>query len=136
VRVRRTAAVVAPLALIALTACEKPAPQVTVHAGGTVVNLDAVRYCHDECKDHEAKVKTLDVSSGDVVSFNVPTHVAEQGWYLRREGQQSAERPRKKLHYSLPIDAPLEGPVTIEIVQGRQGAEPEGIWKLTLTPEG
>jgi hypothetical protein len=133
VRVRRTAAVVAPLALLALTACEKPAPQVTVHAGGTVVNLDAIRYCHepDNCKEHGGATAKLEVSGGDQISVNVPTHVAEEGWYIQ-QGERRIE-VRKKLHYSLDARA-VEFDKPLQIIQGEPGAQPEGLWELTLAP--
>src|SRR5688500_14183626 len=115
--------------MLALTACEKPAPQVTVHSGGTVINIDAVRYCHeaDKCRDHSAETPTLRVRDGESISFNVPTHVAEEGWYLR---QGDASTPvQKKLHYWLDVDR-LAGDQTFEIVEGAPGEQPRGVWKL------
>jgi len=139
VTVRRTALVVAPLAVLALTACEKPAPQVTVAiGGGRVVNIDASRYCFksDDCKDHEAGQATLPVRADDQISINVPAHVAHEGWYIRVNGQplEGYGEPRKKLHASLPLRADLPREVELEIVQGSSGGAPQGIWKLTLAP--
>jgi hypothetical protein len=138
VSVRRTAVVLVPLAVLALTACEKPAPQVTVATGGRVVNVDASRYCFesDDCKDHGAGVATLPVRAGDQVSINVPSHVAHEGWYIRLNGRPipGFETPRKKLHGTLPLPGALGREVVLEIVQGDAGGEPQGIWKLTLAP--
>lgn len=137
--IRRTAAAVAvPLLLLTVTACEKPVPQVTVATGGRVVNIDPSRYCHksDDCKTHSAAKATLPVRLADQISINVPAHVAHEGWYLRIDGKplQGYSKPRKKLHHTLPIPGALTNEIEIEIVQGTEGGEPQGIWTLTLSP--
>lgn len=136
--IRRTAVAVAvPLVLLTVTACEKPAPQVTVAAGGKVVNVDASKYCFetDNCKEHSAAKATLPVRGDDQISINVPAHVAHEGWYIRFNGQpiRGYEQPRKTLHATL-VPGGLNEAVDVEIVQGTEGGEPQGIWKLTLSP--
>lgn len=128
--VRRTALLLAPLAVFGLAACEKPAPQVTVATEGRVVNLDAKEYCFepDKCRTHEPEKKEIRVRRGGQMSINVPTRVAEHGWYFRA-GDQSG-REIKKLHYvfEIPEDFPAEA--DFELVQGEPGKPPEGVWSL------
>lgn len=132
--VRRTAVVVAPLAVLALTACEKPAPQVTVATGGRVVNLDASRYCHkaDKCRDHTVETAEIRVQIGQSVSVNVPSKVAHAGWNIRQADRLLFEEPRKELHYTLDLERVRS--TDIEIIQGR-GDQPTGIWKIRFDLE-
>jgi hypothetical protein len=136
--VRRTAVLVAPLALLAVTACEKPAPQVTVSTGGKVVNVDASRYCFesDDCNDEAPEKATLRVRAADQISISVPARVAHKGWYIRFNGQPipGFQKERKKLHGTLNLGGALDQPVELEIVQGVTSGEPQGVWKLTLAP--
>ncbi len=123
----------AALVLIALTACEKPAPKVTVTSNGRVVNLDAARYCRgDKCVDHEASPKTITIRSDSVVSFDVPKRIAEHGWQIDVGGDKLFETPRTKSHYTLSIPALRgSGTLPVTVTQG-EGAQPEGVWRLQL----
>jgi len=134
VTVRRTALVVAPLAVLAATACEKPAPQVTFATGGRVVNLDASRYCHkaDKCRDHTVDPAEIRVQIGQTVSVNVPSKVANAGWNIRQGDQLLFKEPREELHYTLDLERVRSADV--EIIQGA-GAQPTGVWKITFDLE-
>lgn len=134
--VRRTAIVVAPLALLALTACgdlHKPAPQVTLATEGRVVNVDATRYCFkaDKCRDHKTDPHEIRVRPSGTISINVPSRVAHAGWYFRAGGQTFG-KATKKLHNSFELPANLPAEADFEIIQGEPNQPPQGIWNVHL----
>ena len=145
--VRRLPFVLAALALLSVTACEKPAPQVTVVTGGRVINVDASRYCHDQCRDYpDAELKEIKVRGDSQVSIDVPKRVAERGWTLLIGDRPQFARPLKESHYSLsipiipqeagqdgqPSKQPEEAALPITIIEAGPGdaAPPTGEWKL------
>jgi hypothetical protein len=133
VSVRRTALLVAPLALLAVTACEKPAPHVTVATGGRVVNIEPTRYCREaKCQQDDAAGAKIRVQIGQSLSVNVPKKVAHAGWNIRQGNELLFEAPREELHYTLDLERVRS--TDIEIIQG-PGSQPEGLWKLHLDLE-
>jgi hypothetical protein len=123
---------VAALALVAVTACDKPAPKVTVTTNGHVVDVEAFRYCRDKCQDGAAVAKTIRVRSDSFVTFDVPKRVADHGWNIDVGGQQLFDKPRTKSHYSMSIPAIRgDGDVPVIVTQGA-GPQPEGEWRLQL----
>jgi hypothetical protein len=133
VPVRRGPVAVAVLALLAVTACEKPAPKVTVTSNGRVINVDAERYCRgDKCTDHAAATKAIKIRRNSLISFDVPKRVAEHGWNITLGEQRLFEDPRTESHYVLSIpDVPGDAAVPVTVTQGK-GTQPEGVWKLQL----
>jgi hypothetical protein len=133
VNVRRLPLAVALLALVAVTACEKPAPQVTVASSGRVINVDASRYCFDKCRDLTARPKNIRVRGNTVVSFDVPKRVARKGWVLLFANQPQFPEPRKESHFSLSIPSVAQSqPLDVSIVEAGGGASgaPTGVWKM------
>jgi hypothetical protein len=133
VTVRRLPLALALLALVAVTGCEKPAPQITVASSGRVINVDASRYCFDACRDHTAAAKSIRVRGNTTVSFDVPKRVARKGWILVFQDQPQFTEPRKESHYSLSIPSIAQSqPLDVSIVEAGKGqtAAPTGVWKM------
>jgi hypothetical protein len=119
--------------MLALSACEKPAPKVTIATGGRVINVDATRYCHDECVDHKTAAKTIRVRSDSFISFDVPKEVAEKGWNIQIGGQNMFRAPRNKSHYLLAIPTiGGDSDVPVVVTQNGEGGQPGGVWQLQL----
>lgn len=129
--VRRLAPALAVLALVGVTACEKPAPQVTIASSGRVINVDASRYCFDECRDHDAAPKSIRIRGNTTVSIDVPKRVAEKGWVVQLGDQSLFQKPRKESHFSLSIPTIAQDqPVEVTILEAGGGAQPTGVWKM------
>jgi len=128
--VRRFTFALAALALLGVSACEKPAPQVTVSSGGKVINVDASRYCFDECRDHTAALKSIKVRGNSTVTFDVPKRVAHAGWVVQVQGEPIFREPRKDSHYTLSIPNAGEITLPVTILQVGDSEAPDGVWQL------
>jgi len=137
-------------ALLALTACEKPAPIVTVVSGGQSVYTEAATWCFEgqeppDCVERSEEATGLTVRGGETVGVDVDAELSDRGWYIELsepEGQgQGGEPQRSEVqadHYftftapNLPAGAELL--LTVRTV-GEQGSEePSGEWRFVLTP--
>jgi hypothetical protein len=106
---RPLACVAAVGALLALSACEKPAPIVTVVSGGTSVYKEANTWCFEDqtppdCAERASGTTSLPVRAGETVGVDVAKELAEGGWYLElsapaaaRSSSPSARSPRGPL---------------------------------------
>ena len=131
--VRRIPVAVAALALLGATACEKPAPQVTIASSGRVINVDARRYCFepDDCRDHTVKSKSIRVRGDTTISIDVPKRVAEKGWIVQLGDDPLFAEPRKESHYTLSIPRIAQAQqVEVTISEAGGGSPPSGIWQL------
>ena len=136
-KVRRFAPFVAAVALVAVTACEKPAPQITVASSGRVVNVDASRYCFAQCRDHATATTSIRVRGNTTVSIDVPKQVAEKGWILVLGKDPVSTQPLKTSHYALGLglvkdDQAEPLPVTIFEFGDGASAQPTGAWKISF----
>ena len=149
-RRRLLASACAAGALLALTACEKPAPIVTVVSGGESVYAEASTWCFDEqtppdCAERGEGVEELSVRGGQTVGVDVDKELAERGWFIELaepEGQgDGARQPQRSEpqtgHYftftapNLPSGSSLL--LTVRAL-GEGEQEPSGEWEFALTP--
>jgi len=139
------------LCLAALTACEKPAPIVTVVNEGRSVYAEAATWCFegqsgDECASRGSGTNRLEVLAG-TLGVDVDKELADSRWIVTLVDAASPEQPlvnsgvREESHYysfTLPelppqtrlvltVRALAEGEVT-------EGSEPEarGTWQFEL----
>lgn len=135
---RRFPLAVAVLALVLVTACEKPAPRITVASSGRVINVEASRYCFKECRDHNAAAKSIRVRTNTTVTFDVPKRVADKGWIIQLGGQSLFQEPRKESHYTLSIPTTADQPVPVTILEAGSptSGQPTGEWKMQLQIKG
>jgi hypothetical protein len=106
---RLVLALALPVAALALTACEKPAPGATVFSGTTSVHREALCWSSDPARAYTQEdcsvdvsgagsqesvfqalddyVATLEVSAGDTVGISVDHEVAESGWSVTINGR-------------------------------------------------
>ena len=149
-RRRLAASASAAGALLALTACEKPAPIVTVVSGGESVYSEATTWCFEEqtppdCAERADGVTELAVRGGQTVGIYGDKELAERGWVIelsQPEGQGQAAQPQRSEpqdgHYftftapNLPTGSSLL--LTVRAV-GEGEQEPTGEWQFALTPE-
>lgn len=128
---RRLPLAVAAIAMLALTACEKPAPQITVASSGRVYNVDAFNYCFDgKCRDRGGVERKVRVRGNTTVSFDVPRRVADKGYVIQIGEQSLFQAPRKESHYALSFPAAREQTLPVTIVETGNGNTPTGVWKL------
>ncbi|MEP7054088.1 MAG: DUF2771 family protein [Actinomycetota bacterium] len=131
--VRRLPLALAVLALVTTTACEKPAPQITIASSGRVINVDASQYCFGTCLVHAVATKSIRVRGNTTVSFDVPKRVARKGWILVFAGQPQFAQPRNESHYTLSIPSIAQSqPLDVSIIETGTGdpAKPTGEWKM------
>ena len=138
-------------ALLALTACEKPAPIVTVVSGDTSVYAEANTYCFEgqsleagDCATRHEGSTTLEVRGGQTVGIDVDEALVESGWFIElsdpsAQGQQAQPQRSEPQtgHYftftapNLPTGASLR--LTVRSL-GENG-EPNGEWAFELQPK-
>ena len=141
-------------ALLALSACEKPVPIVTVVSGGQSVYTEASSWCFEdqnppECAERESETPVVSVRGGDTVGVDVDKELVDRGWFIElaepegaaAEGQQPSEPQRSEEqdgHYftftapNLPSDSELL--LTVRAVG--EGEDPIGEWSFRLRPRG
>ena len=148
-RRRLLTAVSAAGALLALTACEKPTPIVTVVSGGESVYTEASTWCFEEqtppdCAERKQETKSLAVRGGETIGIDVGKEVAEGAWLVELSdpaAQGEQEQPQRSEpqsgHYfsfdapNLPSDAELL--LTVRSVD--DSGEPSGEWSFRLSPK-
>jgi hypothetical protein len=135
-------------ALLALSACEKPAPIVTVVSGGESAYTEAALWCFEdqewpECTERAEGTTEISVRGGETVGVDVDKELADSGWFLEfslPDGQGEGERPfpPQSGHYfsfaapNLPADTPL----LLTVRSLGEGDTPTGEWRFELTTEG
>ncbi len=145
-RRRLLAAASATFALTALTACEKPAPLVTVVSGGESVYSEAGAYCFDEgqtlaaggCATRSGAVQQLATRQGERIGIDVDEELVERGWQLEIVDPADPQRTQGSStitdHY-FPFTAPGIAPggtllLTIRTVDAQDA--PTGEWQFEL----
>jgi hypothetical protein len=162
-RRRLLAAGSATFALAALTACEKPAPIVTLVSAGESVYSEAAAFCFDEertleegCPERATDVVELSTRPGEVVGVDVAKEVADRGWELtlidptgqvqtQRTGQLESDH---YFSFTAPNLSPAGYDVRVQTVepaldengeprldeQGLPVSTPTGEWRFRLVP--
>ena len=148
-RRRLLAAASATFALAALTSCEKPAPIVTVVAGGESKYTEAAAFCFEEgqtldsgqCAQRAEGVTRLSVRPGERVGIDVDKELVERGWQLEIADPQDPQRTQASAvldkHY-FPFTAPGIEPgrtlmLTVRTVD--ESGAPSGEWLFELVGE-
>lgn len=135
-------------ALLALTACEKPAPIVTVVSGGRTVHAEAGTWCFEgqstakgNCATRHEGTTRLAVRGGDTVGVDVDKDLAERGWYIElaepggAQGSEQRSEPQTDHYFTftapnLPTGSSLV--LTVRALDGADGTS--GEFRFTLTP--
>jgi hypothetical protein len=135
-------------AVVALTACERPAPIVTVFSGTTSEWKEADIFCfegqsldQENCAERHPEVPRIPVAPGERVGVDVSKGVAERGWYLELSGpggsgEAQASDVQVDRHY-FGFSAPQVGEdglrLTI-VTMSEGGRQPSGRWSFDLVP--
>ena len=145
-RRRLTAAVSAGFALLVLTACEKPAPIVTVVSGGQSEWAEANTFCFEDqsfqeanCASRATGVTELPVRPGQQVGVDVSKEVAERGWLIELgEGEQAQRSELFEDDHYFSFTAPNLGPeglpLTIRTID-ESGQQQTGEWQFRLVAD-
>jgi hypothetical protein len=144
---RPLACVAAVGALLALSACEKPAPIVTVVSGGESVWTEASTWCFegqtgDECAERATGTTRLPVRAGETVGVDVDKELADGGWYLElsapgAEGEQQPQRsePQEGHYFSFTAPSLTQGSsLQLDVRAVGEGEEPRGQFRFELVP--
>ena len=144
---RPLACVAAVGALLALSACEKPAPIVTVVSGGTSVYKEANTWCFEDqtppdCAERASGTTSLAVRAGETVGVDVAKELAEGGWYLElsapgggEEQQPQRSEPQKGHYFSFTAPSLAEGSsLRLDVRAIGEGEEPRGEFQFELVP--
>lgn len=148
-RRRLLAATSAGFALVVLTACEKPAPLVTLVSGGSSVHTEAAVFCFEEgqtlgdgdCAERAEEVPTLAVRAGEQVGVDVGKELTERGWRLTladpADPQTGQSLPTTQTGHYFKFTAPSipEKGSLLLTVRTLDGEEPTGEWVFTLEPK-
>jgi hypothetical protein len=144
-RRRLTAAVAAGFALVLLTACEQPAPIVSVVSADESEWAEATTFCFEgqsfqtaDCSMRESDVTELEVRPGQLVGVDVSKEVKERGWLIELgEGEQAQQSPVFEDEHYFSFTAPNLGPgglpLTIRTVD-ESGRVQTGEWLFRLVP--
>lgn len=150
-RLRRSvlAGSLAVVSVLALAACEKPAPGVSVVSGMTSAYRAALCWSFDgepltaetcaqdlvtEALDG-ADVAAIPVIPGQVIGISVDPVVASAGWYPVIGSQRLTQRPITSTYYRFTYpdlqEVPVDG-VSLQVVAGSEGTQ--GLWVFQLVP--
>lgn len=136
--------------VLALSACEKPTPGVSVFSGQTSANsqalcwsfsgetLDATDCAQDvvESALRGAGVASIPVVPGETIGISVDPSVAAQGWTPVVGSQRLLQTPTTSTYYrfSFPdLQEVPEGGLPLQVVAG-SGDSTLGIWIFRLVP--
>jgi len=149
-RRRLVAATSVAIALGALTACEKPAPIVTVVNGGNSVYAEANTYCFDGQSAAEANCATrqdgstvLEVLGGQTVGVDVDKALLDGGWLIelsdpdaageQAQPQQSEVQNEHYFTFTAP-NLPMGGSLLLTVRSLNEEQNATGAWLFTLVP--
>ncbi len=147
-RRRASTAAVAVLALAALSACEKPAPIVTVVNAGRSVYSEASIYCFDgqssaqgNCATRASGLTSIAVQGGQPVGIDVAKPLVGRGWVIElsdpsnKSAQPQQSEVQHKHYYSFTAPTLPQGSAVLLTVRALgSGNRPSGEWRFTLTP--
>lgn len=146
-RRRLSAVVSAALLVLALSACEKPSPLVTLVSSGNSVFSEARAYCFEgqsvqeaNCASREQEVKELRVRSGQPIGIDVDKEIAERGWLIEvGEGEQAQQSEvfvdDHYFSFGLPLQPGSRVPFILRTVGGGDPQTPTGEWSFVLIGE-
>jgi hypothetical protein len=150
-RLRRSflAGSLAAVSVLALAACEKPAPGVSVVSGMSSAYRAALCWSFDgeplsaetcaqdvvtEALDG-ADVAAIPVIPGQVIGISVDPAVADAGWFPVIGSQRLTQRPITSTYYRFTYpdlqEVPVDG-VSLQVVAGSEGTL--GLWVFQLVP--
>lgn len=143
---RFSAALVALLAVFALSACEKPTPGISVFSGTTSENSQAVCWSFDSdnlepgaCAEDliaNADAATIPVLPGDTVGISVDPAVADSGWTASIGTTRLNAQPLSGHYFRFTFpdlqEIPAEG-FPLVISAGRD-TKTRGVWVFRLVP--
>lgn len=133
-------------ALLALSACEKPAPIVTVVSGGESTYTEAALWCFEdqqwpECAERAEEVPEISVRAGETVGVDVDEELAESGWYIALSEPGAAGEPQRSepqqghyFSFSAP-NLPAGSALVLTVRSLGEGDAPTGEWRFLLSPE-
>lgn len=143
---RPLACVAAVGALLALSACEKPAPIVTVVSGGQSVYTEASTWCFEDqtppdCAERAEGTTEIPVRAGQTVGVDVDRELAEGGWYLELsapgDDSQDPQRsePQEGHYFSFTAPSLTRGStLDLAVYAIGEGEEPKGEFRFELVP--
>jgi hypothetical protein len=139
----------AAVSVLALAACEKPAPGVSVVSGMSSAYRAALCWSFDgeplsaetcaqdvvtEALDG-ADVAAIPVIPGQVIGISVDPAVADAGWFPVIGSQRLTQRPITSTYYRFTYpdlqEVPVDG-VSLQVVAGSEGTL--GLWVFQLVP--
>ena len=138
-------------ALLALTACEKPAPIVTVVSGGQSEYTEANTYCFEEgmslesgeCATRATGATTIEVRGGETVGVDVDEALVERGWFIELSDpaaqgeQQQPQRSEPQTGHYFTFTAPnlpTGSTLRLNVRSLGENGEPNGEWAFELKP--
>ena len=139
----RPAAVLAAagLAAMLLTACDKPAPKITVLGGGKVATVSPSTYCFDadHCRPSRGvDFPSLTTAADEKVLIDVPEQVAQRGWVvsaLTLDGKTrlaSSGAIHNSHTYRVPSGVNSGNPFVVQVNE-LAGSVPSGsVWSLLV----
>ena len=140
-RSRRALVAVLGLAAVVLTACQKPAPQITVEGDGTVVTIAPSTYCFDasHCRKSALDLPALTVGPDQKVIVDVPHEVMANGWRVDARSLQDITKvlgssgPIQNSHSFRVAGSSGGGAPFIVQVSELDGGKPDGsVWSFVV----
>ncbi len=147
-RRRLLAASSALLSAVALTACEKPTPLVTLVSGGEHTYAEANLFCFDEaetvesgeCAERVQGLTELRVSGGQQVGIDVGKELVERGWQATLTDPASPEDAQRTpvqddhwFSFTAPTLQP-GGRLLLTVTSLGEGEAATGEWQFALLP--
>lgn len=135
-------------ALLALTACEKPAPIVTVVSGGESVYAEANTFCfegqdaEEGCATRHEGETELSVRGGETVGVDVDGDLVDEGWFIELsdpaagdQGQPQRSEPQTGHYFTFTApNLPTGSELLLTVRALGEDDQPRGEWRFTLTP--
>jgi len=138
----RARLIAAPLVLLALAACERPTPGVTMASGTTSVHTEAAVFCHEgqsaaaqDCAEDLDALGVVRVRPGQPLSIDVPGEVADHGWVVVDPDTKQRSDVQDETHLSLTFDFARRPVINLEVHaldEVSDSATVTGVWRFQL----
>jgi hypothetical protein len=139
---RAVAAAAALGAVLALAACDKPVPKITVQRGAFSTTVTPTTYCFDpqHCRASTAiDLPVVDARADDLVMIDVPATLADRGWALSAlslDGKKAlgGSGPIEHRHsYRVAANSNGGDPFIVQVNQLRHGKPDGSRWSFLVT---
>lgn len=132
--------------LLALSACERPTPGVTIVSDGKSARTGSALYCRSvadldaqRCVETPDEVAVLRVAQGGQIGIDVDKKLADKGWYVVDADAKQRSAVQDEHYFTIQADftdRPVDSVINLEIRSldrvAEDGARVLGVWRFQI----